>query len=89
MKIFSHGILLSCKCGSTDLIHNGEPNTIHSGVKDVDHKIFRLKCLKCEKLFFPGIGLVKVSVDVTDPKKPFINKLESASGTKHIHRDLF
>ena len=89
MKIFSHGILLSCKCGSTDLIHNAEPKTNYAGVKDIDHKIYHLKCLKCGKIFFPGVGLIKVSVDVTDPEKPFINKLESKFGTEDIHRDLY
>lgn len=89
MKIFSHGILLRCKCGNMDLVHNGEPNTNYSGVKDTDNKIYRLKCLKCKKSFFPGVGLIKVIVDVTDPKKPFIIKLESKSGTEHIHRDLY
>ena len=89
MKIISHGILLSCKCGSTNLTHNAEPKTNYSSVKETDYKIYHLKCLKCGKSFFPGIAVMKVSVDVSDPDKPFISKLESKSGIKHIHRDLF
>lgn len=88
MKIFLHDILLHCECGSSDLVHNGEPKTNYSGVQDTDHKIYHLKCVKCEKIFFPGAGLIKVTVDVTDPENPFISKLESKSGTEHIHRDL-